>query len=63
MDFKELYRLYGHVLTEREKDVMEMRCNVGMTLEEIGCMIGETRLRVRAIENKALRKLMAMYNA
>ncbi|MEI7469531.1 MAG: sigma-70 family RNA polymerase sigma factor, partial [Chloroflexota bacterium] len=48
-------------LTEREREVLEMRFGFGdgrpRTLEEIGQTNGITRERVRQIEAKALRKL------
>ncbi|HLX64015.1 MAG TPA: sigma-70 family RNA polymerase sigma factor [Planctomycetota bacterium] len=51
-------------LTERERQVIELRYNMGaeaepaaLTLEQIGERIGLTRERVRQIENHALRKL------
>lgn len=62
MDFKELYRLYGHVLTEKEKDVIELRYNVDLTIEEVSCMIGESGQKVQEIEKQARKKLLAEYN-
>ena len=54
----------GHVLnllTERERNVLEMRFGLmdgcAHTLEEIGCLYNITRERIRQIEAKALRKL------
>jgi RNA polymerase primary sigma factor len=49
------------LLTEREREVVEMRFGlrdgVSHTLEEVGQMFGVTRERIRQIEAKALRKL------
>ena len=48
-------------LTEREADVLRMRCGMydgrTHTLEEVGQIFGVTRERIRQIENKAIRKL------
>ena len=48
-------------LTEREREVLEMRFGLGdgtsHTLEEVGQHFGVTRERIRQIEAKALRKL------
>ncbi len=48
-------------LTERERQVLEMRFGLkdgqGRTLEEVGQEMGVTRERIRQIEAKALRKL------
>ncbi len=48
-------------LTERERQVLEMRFGLedgrGRTLEEVGKAFGVTRERIRQIEAKALRKL------
>jgi len=48
-------------LTEREREVLEMRFGLkdgeGHTLEEVGQAFGVTRERIRQIEAKALRKL------
>lgn len=50
-----------HKLTPREKmrRVLELRYLKGMTLEQVGEIIGVTRERVRQIEAKALRLLRA----
>jgi len=49
-------------LTERERNIIEMRYGLGeedpATLERIGERIGLTRERVRQIENQALQKLL-----
>ncbi|MCS7221068.1 MAG: sigma-70 family RNA polymerase sigma factor [Anaerolineae bacterium] len=49
------------LLTEREREVLEMRFGlkdgVSYTLEEVGQAFGVTRERIRQIEAKALRKL------
>lgn len=44
-------------LSYREKAVVKMRYEDGMTLEEIGKEFGVTRERIRQIDAKALRKL------
>ena len=48
--------LLNHV-TEREKGILLMRFDDGMTLDEVGVVEGVTGKRVRDIQNKALRKL------
>ncbi len=49
------------LLTEREREVLEMRFGlkdgISHTLEEVGQAFGVTRERIRQIESKALRKL------
>jgi len=49
------------MLSERERQVVELRFGIGdgnvHTLEEIGRLFGVTRERVRQIEGKALSKL------
>lgn len=44
-------------LTDREQNVLYMRFNNNMTLEQVGKQFGVTRDRIRQIEAKALRKL------
>ena len=53
-----------HKLTPREKmrRVLELRYLEGMTLEQVGEMMGVTRERVRQIEAKALRILRANHD-
>jgi RNA polymerase primary sigma factor len=50
-----------HTLTDREKQVLELRFGIKdgcpRTLEEVGAIFKVTRERVRQIEAKALRKL------
>lgn len=57
---EEIQRELG-ALTERERQVLEMRFGLkdgqGRTLEEVGVEMGVTRERIRQIEAKALRKL------
>ncbi len=58
---KEQIRSALGVLTERERQVLEMRFGLidgqDNTLEEVGRFFGVTRERIRQIESKALRKL------
>jgi RNA polymerase primary sigma factor len=58
---KEQVRGVLSVLSEREREVLEMRFGLkdgqDMTLEEVGRHFGVTRERIRQIEAKALRKL------
>jgi RNA polymerase primary sigma factor len=59
---KEQIRSALSVLSEREREVLEMRFGLGedgqeSTLEEVGRHFGVTRERIRQIEAKALRKL------
>lgn len=44
------------LIPERMQDVLKMR-NAGMTLEEIGTVMGVTRERIRQLEAQALKKL------
>lgn len=58
---KELYDLLEHNLSEREKEILELRyglgnCNIH-TLKDIGKKLNITRERVRQIEKKAITKL------
>ena len=60
----ELYRVYVpalldavNELTDRERDILEMRYKHGMILEQCGKRFGVTKERVRQIEAKAIRKL------
>jgi DNA-directed RNA polymerase sigma subunit (sigma70/sigma32) len=50
-----------HKLTSREKmrKIIELRYLEGMTLEQVGEILGVTRERVRQLEAKALRILRA----
>ena len=52
-----LQALLDDTLTEREKQVLEMRYRYGLTLEDVGKSFGVTRERIRQIEAKAVRKL------
>ena len=52
-----LQSLLGDTLTEREKQVLDMRYRYGMTLEDVGRGFNVTRERIRQIEAKAFRKL------
>ncbi len=59
---KEQIRSALSILSEREREVLEMRFGLGedgqeATLEEVGKHFGVTRERIRQIEAKALRKL------
>ena len=58
---KEQIRSALGVLSEREREVLEMRFGLqdgqDHTLEEVGKHLGVTRERIRQIEAKALRKL------
>lgn len=58
---KEQLRGVLNVLSDREREVLEMRFGLidgqDMTLEEVGKHFGVTRERIRQIEAKALRKL------
>ena len=58
---REQIRLALDFLTERERQVLEMRFGLrdgkDHTLEEVGKLFGVTRERIRQIEAKALRKL------
>ena len=58
---KEQIRAALGVLSERERDVMDLRFGLTTgqdhTLEEVGKLLGVTRERIRQIEAKALRKL------
>ena len=58
---KEQLRSALGVLSDREREVLEMRFGLGdgqdSTLEEVGKHFGVTRERIRQIEAKALRKL------
>lgn len=57
---EELRKVLG-ALTEREREVLELRYGLNggrsHTLKEVGQMFGRTRERIRQIEGKALRKL------
>jgi RNA polymerase primary sigma factor len=58
---KEQLRSALGILSERERDVLEMRFGLrdgqDNTLEDVGKFYGVTRERIRQIEAKALRKL------
>jgi transcriptional regulator len=56
VDFINEHRPYFSILTPRERDIVNMRCQ-GWTLEEIGTIYGVTRERIRCLEIKALEKL------
>lgn len=61
VDKEEMKQAIEHMLTERERRILEMRFGMAeenpMTLEVIGERVGLTRERVRQIEIEALRKL------
>ena len=57
---REIDRALTTLLTEREKEIIQMFFGIGMqemTLEEIGDKFGLTRERVRQIKEKAIRRL------
>ncbi|MBE9031704.1 RNA polymerase sigma factor, RpoD/SigA family [filamentous cyanobacterium LEGE 11480] len=58
---QEIWDVLGHVLTQREKDVISLRYGLitshPCTLEEVGGMFNLSRERVRQIQSKAMRKL------
>lgn len=57
---EEMSKRIDFVLTtlyEREKQVLELRYNQGLTLDEVGALLNITKERVRQIECKAIRKL------
>ena len=57
---REIDRALTTLLTEREKEIIQMFFGIGMqemTLEEIGGRFGLTRERVRQIKEKAIRRL------
>ena len=57
---REIDRALTTLLTEREKEIIQMFFGIGMqemTLEEIGDRFGLTRERVRQIKEKAIRRL------
>ena len=61
-DTRNVIGLYlGHILSQREVQVLRMRYGVGIggeyTLEDVGLQLGVTRERIRQIEAKAVRKL------
>lgn len=56
-ELKSLVNDVVSTLTKRESDVLKMRYEHDMTLEEIGKTLGVSRDRVRQVEQKALRKL------
>lgn len=60
-NIKKLYELVNHVLTSREKQIIEMRYGLNMkeeiTQREIANKIGISRSYVSRIEKKALKKL------
>jgi RNA polymerase primary sigma factor len=64
---KEQVRSILDSLSEREREVLEMRFGLrdgqGHTLEEVGQFFGVTRERIRQIEAKALRKLRHPYRS
>jgi RNA polymerase primary sigma factor len=64
---KEQVHLILDSLSEREREVLEMRFGLhdgqGHTLEEVGQFFGVTRERIRQIEAKALRKLRHPYRS
>jgi RNA polymerase primary sigma factor len=64
---KEQVRTILDSLSEREREVLEMRFGLrdgqGHTLEEVGQFFGVTRERIRQIEAKALRKLRHPYRS
>lgn len=51
-------------MTPREKmrKVLELRYLEGMTLDQVGSLMGVTRERVRQIEQKAIRMLRAKHD-
>jgi RNA polymerase primary sigma factor len=64
---KEQVRSILDSLSEREREVLEMRFGLrdgqAHTLEEVGQFFGVTRERIRQIEAKALRKLRHPYRS
>jgi RNA polymerase primary sigma factor len=64
---KEQVRSILDSLSEREREVLEMRFGLrdgqSHTLEEVGQFFGVTRERIRQIEAKALRKLRHPYRS
>ncbi len=64
---KEQVQLSLDALSEREREVLEMRFGLrdgqSHTLEEVGQFFGVTRERIRQIEAKALRKLRHPYRS
>ena len=55
-DIRQFKRLIG-LLNDREQRVLQMRYQYGMTLDEIGAALDNSRERIRQIQAKAERKL------
>lgn len=51
-------RMIFDILTDREREVIELRWQDGLTLKEAGDLCHVTSERIRAIENRALNKLV-----
>lgn len=66
-NIKKLYKLVGKVLTEREREIIELRYGLNNTNEvtqrEIASKLGISRSYVSRIEKKALKKLKLSFDA
>ncbi|MDR3231700.1 MAG: DNA-binding protein [Synergistaceae bacterium] len=55
-----LYDLYGPLLTERQRNVYEMRCFSDLSLAEIAETLGVTRQAVHIAVSKTVERLEAL---
>jgi len=66
-DIKKLHSIIGKVLTEREREIISLRCGLSnnreVTQREIANKLGISRSYVSRIEKKALRKLRECFES
>ncbi|MDR1648679.1 MAG: DNA-binding protein [Synergistaceae bacterium] len=58
-----LYDLYAPLLTERQRDVYEMRCFSDLSLAETAESLGVTRQAVHILVNRTAEKLLDLEKA